>query len=128
MYVKQTLDRLALKISHSQWIALTDDERTSIGQLVTEKEPEIAKQLIRTVLRRYSAEPTLLPGSEQLANPPLIVPQAVIESAHEVGVLLNQEKWSSLSTDQRYVLTKLLESGKKHKRKRALMEFLGGAK
>ena len=128
MYVKRTLDRLAVKIGHSQWLALTDEERTSIGQLATEEDREVATELIRDILSRYGTEPTLLPGTvEQLANPPLKIPEAVVESAREVGVLLDQEKWSKLSIDQRYVLTKLLESGKKNKRKRALLEFFGEA-
>jgi hypothetical protein len=131
MYVKRTLDRLALKIGQSQWLSLTDQERTSIGQLstVSKEDREIAKELIRDIMRRHGTEPTLLPARiEQLANPPLKIPAAVIEGAREVGVVLNQEKWSKLNTDQRYALTKLIDSGKKNKRKRALMEFLGGAR
>ena len=128
MYVKRTLDRLAVKIGRAQWLAMTDEERESIGQLSTASKAdcEIAKGLVRGILHRYGTEPTLLPPAvEQYADPPVEVPAAVIESALEVGVVLNQEKWSKLDTDQQYALTKLIDSGKKNKRKRALMEFFG---
>jgi hypothetical protein len=129
MFVKRTLDRLALKIGHSQWLSMTHEERASIGQLSTtsREDREIAKEVVRDILRRYGTEPTLLSQSvERYADPPVEIPAAVIESAREVGVLLTQEKWSKLNTDQRYALTKLIDSGKKNKRKRALMEFFAG--
>jgi Conserved nitrate reductase-associated protein (Nitr_red_assoc) len=93
MFVKRTLDWLALKIGHSQWLSLTEQERTSIGQLSTasKEDRESAKESIRDIMHRYGTEPTLLPGSvEQLVDPPLKVPAAVIEIAREVGVLLNR--------------------------------------
>jgi hypothetical protein len=130
MYVKRTLDRLAVKVSHAQWLSMTHQERTSIGELVTvnKEDREIARELIRDILRRYGSEPTLLPQSvERFADPPAEAPAEVIESAREVGVLLDQEKWSKLNTNQRYALTKLIDSGKRNKRKRALIEFFGMA-
>jgi hypothetical protein len=130
MFVKRTLDRLALKIGHSQWLSMTEQEQASIGQLSTtsKEDREIARESIRDILRRYGTEPTLLPESAgRLANPPLEVPAQVIESARQVGVLLTQAKWSDLNADQQYALTKLIDSGKQNKRKLALMEFLGGA-
>ena len=126
MYVKRTLDRLALKIGRGQWLSMTDQERVSIGELSTKSEEdcEAGKEIVRNILRRYGTAPTLLPQSaECFADPPTQAPAEVIESAREVGVLLDQEKWSELNTDQRYALTKLIDSGKKNKRKRALMEF-----
>jgi hypothetical protein len=130
MYVKRTLDRLAVKVSRAQWLSMTHQERTSIGELVTasKEDREIARELIRDILRRYGSEPTLLPQSvERSADPPVEAPAEVIESAREVGVLLDQEKWSKLNTEQRYALTKLIDSGKRNKRKRALIEFFGKA-
>jgi hypothetical protein len=127
MYVKRMLDRLALKIGRGQWLAMTDQDRVSIGQLSTKSEEdcERAKRIVREILHRYGTEPTPLPQSvERFADPPVEVPAEVIESARELGVALTQEKWSSLNTDQRYALTKLIDSGKKNKRKRALREFL----
>jgi hypothetical protein len=130
MHVKRTLDRLAVKIARAQWLAMTDEERVSIGQLSTASKAdcEIAKGLVRDILHRYGSEPTLLPPTvERYADPPVAVPATVIESAFEVGVVVNQEKWSKLDTDQQYALTKLIDSGKKNKRKRALIEFFGEA-
>ena len=84
-----------------------------------------AQELIRGILRRYGTEPVLLPASvERSADPPAEVPAAVTESGLEVGFIVDQEEWSKLDTDQRYALTKLIDSGKKNKRKLALIEFL----
>jgi len=128
MYVKRTLDRLALKIGRAQWSAMTDQERLSIGQLptISEQDRDLGRELVRGILRRYGTEPVLLPASvEESADPPADVPTAVIESAREVGVVVDQAQWSKLTTDQRYALTKLIDAGKKNKRKRALVEFFG---
>jgi hypothetical protein len=130
MYVKRTLDRLAVKVGRVQWLSMTHQERTLIGELVTvsKEDREIARELIRDILSKYGSEPTLLPQSvERSADPPVEAPAEVIESAREVGVLLDQEKWSKLNMDQRYALTKLIDSGKRNKRKRALIEFFGRA-
>jgi hypothetical protein len=127
MYVKRTLDRLALKICRAQWSAMTDQERLPIGHVSTESKADCAnaQELVRGILRRYGTEPVLLPASvERSADPPAEVPAAVTESALEVGFIVDQEEWSKLDTDQRYALTKLIDSGKKNKRKRALIEFL----
>ena len=51
----------------------------------------------------------------------------MIESAREVGFLLDQKKWSKQDDDQRYALTKLIDPAKKSKRARALAEFFSGA-
>jgi Conserved nitrate reductase-associated protein (Nitr_red_assoc) len=68
----------------------------------------------------------LLPASvERSADPPAEVPAVVTESALEVGFMVDQEQWSKLDADQRFALTKLVDSGKQNKRKRALIEFLG---
>jgi hypothetical protein len=126
MYEKRTLDRLAIKIGRGQWLSMIDQERASIGELSTKsnEDCEAGKKIVRDILRGYGAEPLLLPQTvERFADPSAEVPAEVIESAHEVGFLLNQEKWSELNTDQRYALTKLIDSGKENKRQRALMEF-----
>jgi len=131
MYVKRTLDRLALKLGRGQWLSMTDRERASIGELSTgsKQDCEAGKEMVREILRRYGTEPTELPQNvERLSDPRFELPAAVIESSREVGVCLRQERWSELSTDQRYALTKLVDPGKKNKRKRALMEFLGVAR
>lgn len=128
MYVKRTLDRLKLKIGRAQWLAITDQERLAIGRASTESEADClsAQELVRGILRRYSAEPELLPASvERSADPPAEVPAVVTESALEVGFVVDQEQWSKLDADQRFALTKLVDSGKQNKRKRALIEFLG---
>ena len=128
MYVKRTLDRLKLKIGRAQWLAITDQERLAIGRVSTESEADClsAQELVRGILRRYSAEPELLPASvERSTDPPAEVPAVVTESALEVGFIVDQEQWSKLDADQRFALTKLVDSGKQNKRKRALIEFLG---
>jgi hypothetical protein len=128
MYVKRTLDRLKLKIGRAQWLAITDQERLAIGRVSAEGEADClgAQELVRGILRRYSTEPVLLPASvERSADPPAEVPAVVTESAREVGFIVDQERWSKLDSDQRYALTKLVDSGKQDKRKRALIEFLG---
>jgi hypothetical protein len=130
MYIKRVLDRIALKIGRAQWLAMTSEEQHSIGQLrpATKEDCETARALVRAILHRYGSEPTVLPQSvERFADPPIEAPAEVIESAREVGVSLNQQRWSELNANQRYALTKLVDPAKKHKRKRALAEFLGGA-
>jgi hypothetical protein len=58
MYVKRSLDRLALKIGHSQWLLMTEQERLSIGQLstATREDREFARRSIRNILNRYGTE------------------------------------------------------------------------
>jgi hypothetical protein len=127
MYVERTLDRLALKVGRAQWLAMTDQERLEIGHVSTESKADCAsaQELVRGILRQYGTEPVLLAVSvERSVDPPAEVRAAVTESALEVGFIVDQEEWSKLDTDQRYALTKLIDSRKKNKRKRALIEFL----
>jgi hypothetical protein len=130
MSVKRKLDRVALKIGRKQWLGLRPEERMAISHLPSKskEECEALRIFIRGVLARNSTEPISLPEAVgQLADPPVEVPVAVIESAREVGFLLDQQKWSKLDDDQRYALTKLIDPAKKSKRARALAEFFSGA-
>jgi len=130
MSVKRKLDRVALKIGRTQWLGMRPEERMAIAHLPSEsrEECEALRMFIRGVLVRHGTAPTSLPEAVgQLADPPVEVSVAVIESAREVGFVLDQKKWSKLDVDQRYALTKLIEPGKKSKRARALAEFFSEA-
>jgi hypothetical protein len=129
MYVKRKLDRVALKISRDQWLGMSPEERNVIAQLPAERQDEclVLKKLVCDVLANHGAEPVCLPDTvRRMAQPPANIPAAVSQSAREVGVLLDQAGWSRLTGDQRYALTKLVNSGKKAKRTKALKEFLSG--
>lgn len=126
MSVKRKLDRLAIKIGR-QWLGMSSDEKTSISSLPCngKDECETLRTFIDEALTRRGLQATGLTQTvAQLADPPREVPAAVIESAREVGFFIDQTRWSKLDDDQQYALTKLLDSGKKRKRARALAEFL----
>jgi hypothetical protein len=126
MSVKRKLDRVALKIGRDQWLGMTAEERKAISNLPaeTEQERETLILFIRKMLADHGTVPRLLPEmAARLSEPPLEVPAEVVESAREVGFLLDQSKWSTLDEEQRYALTKLLDPGKRNKRMRALAEF-----
>jgi hypothetical protein len=130
MSVKRKLDRVELKIGRKQWLGMRPEERMAIWHPPAEsrEECEALRRFIRGVLARYGTEPISLPEAVgRLAEPPVEVPAAVIESAREVGFLLDQQKSSKLDADQRYALTKLIDPGKKSKRARAFAEFFSEA-
>jgi hypothetical protein len=99
MSVKRKLDRVELKIGRKQWLGMRPEERMAIWHLPAEsrEECEALRRFIRGVLARYGTEPISLPEAVgRLSEPPVEVPAAVIESAREVGFLLDQQKWSKL--------------------------------
>jgi hypothetical protein len=127
MSVKRKLDRIAIKIGRRQWLGMSPEEQTSISSLPCEskEECETLRSFIYSVLASHGTQPSSLTEVvAQLADPPVEVPAAVIESAKEVGFLIDQAKWLQLDDHQRYALTKLIDPGKKSKRARALAEFL----
>ena len=127
MTVRRKLDRIGLKIGLAQWQALGQGERLAICHLPAEQpeECEAVRSFITEAVKRVSgAEPKELPPSERLAaEPPRVVPDALVADARSAGVALTQAMWDRLDGDQRYVLTKLLGKSKSDKLAIALREL-----
>src|SRR5438477_6830856 len=97
MAVKRKLDRIALKIGRKQWTAMSQGERMAICHLPAEskEECEALRLFIFEAIARQGTEPVSLPEAvRRLAEPPREIPDAVTESARDVGFLIDQQKWT----------------------------------
>ncbi len=123
------LDRVAIKVSLQQWLALNLTER----RLICEAPVETTQQclefagLIKGLVRMRSAnEPATLSIEQQrTAFPPKELPATLALNARTIGFGLSQDQWQWFAEEERYALMKL-GGGKRIKRNfaEAMKEFL----
>ncbi len=127
MQVRCKLDTCGIKLKLSDWNQMTTAERQTLVELPCTTETEIQsyrEYIQQLVLQRTGIAAAELPIEPHPAWLDDAIPPTVKEKAQEIGVVLTQQKWSSLRPLQRFALIKLSRPGHENKNfNRAIAEF-----
>ncbi|BAY76886.1 hypothetical protein NIES25_33440 [Nostoc linckia NIES-25] len=128
MQVRCKLDTCGIKLKLSDWNQMTTAERQALVELPFTTETEI--QSYREYIQKLVLQRTGIAAAELPIEPHPAwldcenIPPTVQEKAQEIGVVLTQQKWASLTPLQRFALIKLSRPGHENKNfNRAIAEF-----
>ncbi|MDZ8109443.1 MAG: nitrate reductase associated protein [Nostoc sp. DedQUE12a] len=127
MQVRCKLDTCGIKLKLSDWNQMTTAERQALVELPCTTETEIQsyrEYIEQLILQRTGIAAAKLPIEAHPAWLDDTIPSTVQEKAQEIGVVLTQQKWASLTPLQRFALIKLSRPGHENKNfSRAIAEF-----
>lgn len=128
MEVRMKLDTCGIKLKLAHWHEFTQEERLLLVEMpiTTSEESEAYSKYLQQLVVNYTGiPPSNLPIEP---NPPWLDPNTIPGNlqakAQEIGVIITEDKWASLSQQQRFALIKL--SSPSHESKNflpALKEF-----
>lgn len=110
LYVRMKLDVTGVKLSLSDWLAFSFEERSAICHLPAEQadEQEAFKGFLQFLCGKYRGAPAcLLPPVDPSPWESIRqIPAPVVERIHGNGSAVSLEEWSGWTSFQRYALYK----------------------
>lgn len=128
MIVRFKMDNVGIKLKLSEWSKFNEFERKELALSPIENSDELNdyRNFLSSLIYKYTGNaPTLL---EINPNPEwanlTTVPKTLIEKSQEFNWIITTERWSALTTLQRFALLKLCRPGHENRNfPKAMREF-----
>ena len=129
---RHRLDTIGIKVHIKQWLAFDRNERLAICAAPADTEAELealSEFVVNLIAERCGEEPTFLPPDQRIQAISLSrLPAYIAAQAGTLGYALDDERWETLDSDQRYALLKFGgDDRRRHKFAAAMREFFGSA-
>ncbi len=111
MEVRMKLDTCGIKLKLAHWHQFTQEERLALVEkpITTPEESEAYGKYLQQLVVTYTGIPASNLPIEP--NPPWLdantIPANLQTKAQEIGVILTEDKWATLTPEKRFALIKL---------------------